>query len=254
MQPTGVRLEGLFFETGAYRLSKKVSHFSLPAGWSCPFAGNCMTKVNHGQLERYGSRFTCFAAVQEYDHTIASRRWHNFNTLECASEEEMVELLLHNLPATTETLLVHYSGDFFSADYFRAWMEVARRRPDMRFAAQTTSIDYWVKNRHLVPTNFHLVASVHSSQNRLIKEHNLQYSAVVFSEEELKDFGLKANTYDLLLDGTKDINLGVYVCSLQQEGTAALTAAVSMRTGSLDESRHSASDASVHMPYEENWK
>jgi hypothetical protein len=238
MSNSGVRLEGfLNFETGAYRLSKNITHFSLPAGWSCPFAGNCSTRVKNGKLEKYGSRFTCFAAVQEYDLTIASRRWQNFEALKGCSEDEMVEILMANVPTDKSPILVHYSGDFFSAEYFRAWMRLASLRPEQRFAAETTSIEYWVSNKHLVPENFHLVACIHSSQNKLIREHKLQYSAVVFSPQEMADFDLKPNTsYDSLLNENKDLNLGSLVCSLQQKGTEALTAAVSMKTGTLDTS------------------
>lgn len=110
-----------------------VKQFSLPAGITCPGAGAC--------------RAGCYAATGRYLFPAVTRAL-------------AVALAASRLPDFTDRMSdavtraerqaarrgdrlavrIHSSGDFYSADYARAWATVARRHPDVLFYAYTKSV------------------------------------------------------------------------------------------------------------------
>ena len=56
----------------------------------------------------------------------------------------MAAVILGSLSPCAGVVRVHDSGDFFSQEYFDAWLEVARGRPRTRFYAYTKSLPFWV--------------------------------------------------------------------------------------------------------------
>ena len=146
---------------------KGIWHFSLPSGWTCPAATICMTradkttgKISDGKDQEY----RCYAAMDEARYpTVRKARWHNFDLLKNLTKDEMVELISDSLPAGLRRgglLRVHIGGDFFKADYFQAWKEVAEKFPKITFYAYTKSIHIWEKFIKVIPDNFILTASV----------------------------------------------------------------------------------------------
>lgn len=87
------------------------------------------------------------------------------------------------------------SGDFFSQDYFNAWVEVAKRHPDIIFYAYTKSIKFWLA-ADSIPSNFKLTASYGGESDALIDQANLVSAKVVFSEDEAKQLGLEIDHDD----------------------------------------------------------
>ncbi len=176
--------------------------FSLPAGWSCPFAQDCQSRADpaSGSIsDGPQTEFRCFAASQEaFYPSVRNARWHNFERLRRLSKENMVALILASLPGKALIVRVHASGDFFSEAYFGAWLDVARQRPDVRFYFYTKSLRYWVA--HLpdvgdghtpgkVP-NFVPTASRGGREDHLIEAHGLRSATVVYSEQEAAEKGL----------------------------------------------------------------
>ena len=171
----------LTFSTENTKLGGSVVTFSLPAGWSCPFAKACLKKVNRersidpekvgttkkskrtGQDIEYkgdvvvkkgkDSEFDCFAANQEmqYDE-LRANRWHNYDLLLSAGKdggaEAQAELIIRSLNYFFDTegskneVRIHESGDFYNGEYLKAWMLTAQRMPDIKFYAYTKSLPY----------------------------------------------------------------------------------------------------------------
>jgi hypothetical protein len=171
----------LTFSTENTKLGGSVVTFSLPAGWSCPFAKACLKKVNRernidpekvgsfkkskrtGQDVAYkgdvvvkkgkDSEFDCFAANQEmqYDE-LRANRWHNYDLLKAAGRdggaEAQAELIIRSLNYFFDTeghkneVRIHESGDFYNGEYLKAWMLTAQRMPDVKFYAYTKSLPY----------------------------------------------------------------------------------------------------------------
>lgn len=230
-------IDGLIFEAGAPYVDKnRVAVFSLPSGWTCPFAKDCLTKLSkEGDLVMTGPRFNCYTAMQEANDDLRAVRWHNYALLnQCGDDaDEMAELISAWLPNDNRTVCVNYSGDFFSDNYFLAWVKVATKNHSRIFYASTTSISSWVKHKDKVPDNFMLVASVESSQIKMIPLHKLRYSKVVLDAQEAEDCGLQVDRSGKVRAITND-NFGLQMVGLQEPGSDALQAVRKARTGNIN--------------------
>jgi hypothetical protein len=90
----------LKFGMGNAKLDNAIYTFSLPAGYSCPFARDCLSKAHRttGRIQDGPSDIRCYAATMEWHHSVRRSRWHNFNLLRaCKSTSEMIQLLLDSL-------------------------------------------------------------------------------------------------------------------------------------------------------------
>jgi hypothetical protein len=208
----------LKFGNGNAKLDAAIFTFSLPAGHFCPFANACKSKADRqtGHIaDGPNTEFRCFAASGESRaRSVREARWHNAELLRGKSKDEMVQLILDSLSPYAGFVRIHVSGDFFSQDYFDAWLEVARRRPYTRFYAYTKSLPYWVRRLGAIPANMTLTASYGGTHDHLIAEHGLQSARVVFSELEAQALGLELDhddshamnpgpSFALLLHGTQ---------------------------------------------------
>jgi Gene product 88 len=226
----------LKFAKGNAKLDKEIHVFSLPAGWSCPGAKECVSKVfTTGTKLRVEDgkniKFRCFAATQEamYKNTYAQRRY-NFELLrKTDGVVNKAKLLLSSMPESgTGIMRLHASGDFFSLEYFDAWAYVARCRPGWQFYGYTKSLPYWIARRDQIPPNLTLTASYGGQFDWAIQEYNLKHATVVFSEEEAA-----AMDYPIDHDDTyamqKDTNFALLLHGVQPKGTAAARALTQLR-------------------------
>jgi len=196
----------------------KVYSFSLPSGWTCPFALECLSKADRitGKIsDGLATLFRCFSAtIEAYSATTRAQRWHNFDILRKLDFEGMVIALYESLPDIVDICRVHVGGEFFNQRYFDAWMQVARLRQDTTFYAYTKSLPYWVARIGDIPSNFVLIASRGGRYDYLIDEYNLKVAEVVFSLEEAEEKGLpidhdeyyainNAGNFLLLIHGTQ---------------------------------------------------
>lgn len=212
----------LKFSKGNVKLQQKgIVSFSLPSGFACPFALSCKSMADRetGKIQDTPeTQFRCFSASQEalYSNT-RKQRWDNFQLLRDKSKEEMVNIILNSLPQKAKIVRVHVAGDFFNQNYFDAWMEVARQKPELVFYAYTKSLFYWVNRLDSIPQNFKLNASKGGRLDNLIETHKLKFAQVVYSEEEAKELSLEIdhddthayeqnNSFALLIHGTQPKN------------------------------------------------
>jgi hypothetical protein len=181
--------ELLSFQKGNAKLGKLIFTFSIVSGYTCPFAKDCLAKVDRitGKLtDGPDTQFRCFSASQEaLFPAVRKSRWDNFEKIVNAIKNNtLVELILKNIPKKATIIRVHVAGDFFNQAYFNAWMQVARNRPDIIFYAYTKSIGFWINQLGNIPSNFKLNASYGGKQDNLIEQYNLKYAKVVFSVEQ----------------------------------------------------------------------
>jgi len=189
----------LSFGKGNAKLDKTIATFSLPSGFTCPGALECLSRANRetGKItDGAENRFRCFSASQEAVFpNVRKQRWHNLDLLRGKSRAEMVALIIASLPKL-DIVRVHVAGDFFSQDYFNAWMIVASQLPEKHFYAYTKSVKFWIAAKEFVPSNFCLNASFGGLHDALIGEHNLKSAVVVFSEAEAAEKGLEIDHDD----------------------------------------------------------
>jgi len=193
----------LHFGIGNAKLAEIIATFSLPAGFTCPCANECLSKSDRftGRItDGPETRFRCFAATNEARATtVRNARWRNLELLKQAKTVQgMADLIQLSLPFGVQKVRIHVSGDFFSEDYFLAWLNVAIANPAVAFYAYTKRCGFIVKYRKLLPANFRLVASLGGKEDSLIRKHKLVYSEVVFSTEEARRKGLEIDHDDSL--------------------------------------------------------
>ena len=145
---------------------RKVYSFDLLSGYSCPFAEKCLSKAT---LDTFANKrkikdgpkteFRCFSASQEVQYTnVYNLRKNNYEHLKTFNTGEnivarMAEAIDYALPVNAGIVRIHVAGDFFNENYFKAWMLVARLNPTVLFYAYTKSLDYWINNKSMIPSN-----------------------------------------------------------------------------------------------------
>jgi hypothetical protein len=125
---------------------RQVVAFDLPAGYTCPAANLCKAYSNRrtGTLTAgVGAQFRCYAAnVEAYSPAARRLRWYNYDLLRKLSAADMAGLIDSSLPADVKIVRIHSSGDFFSNDYFSAWVAVAKMHPEITFFGYTKILPY----------------------------------------------------------------------------------------------------------------
>jgi len=192
----------LTLQDGADKLQHlKVVYIGLPAGYTCPFADKCKTfahrkgkefPIQVGQEKPLKIKQTgdirCFAASREAQYkNLRDLRWRNRDLLNQFKGDlaGMTDLLLRSLEYYENTkkkiriFRIHDSGDFYSQEYFDAWVETAKQRSDILFYAYTTSIPFWVQRKDELPKNLRLIASKGGKADDLIDKHDLRQAIIV---------------------------------------------------------------------------
>jgi hypothetical protein len=219
--------------------NEKLDHpnFSLPAGYTCPFADICKTltpkdrkKIDNKLIQRYGE-ISCYAAGEEARYPpTQNARWRNYDLLKKMDYQGKVDLILKSLKyyEQNEGLItlfrIHGSGDFYSLEYFDVWAEVARQRPDIIFYAYTKSLPFWIIRKYDLPDNLKLVASIGGKRDELITKHKLRNARVVNSPEEAKKLKLKIDIDDTLAHSS-DEDFALLIHGTQKAGTEEAKAA-----------------------------
>lgn len=172
------------------KTGRKLYSFSLPSGYTCPFAEKCLSKVvviNGKKTVKDGPKteFRCYSASQEALYAPLYRlTQHNFSLLKDRLKiglVAIVNLISNSLPSDAGIIRIHESGDFFNEVYFRAWLLVAKLHPHIHFYAYTKSIPYWIKNLSSIPANMKITASYGGRADSLIESEELPNVRVVYS-------------------------------------------------------------------------
>lgn len=211
------------------KLQGIVYTFSLPSGWTCPSAKDCLSKV----VEKDGkfsiqdgkhTKFRCFSATQEVVYkAVREQRQHNFDLLRKATPQEMQQLIEDSLPKEATIIRIHVGGDFFNQAYMAAWLWAAKNNPKVTFYAYTKSLNYWVSLQKFIPDNFKLNASKGGRHDELIAKHNLKYAEVVYSEQEALDKGLEID-HDDTHAFLQDKSFALLIHGVQPAGSVAAQA------------------------------
>ena len=209
----------LLFRKGNAKLASQIYTFSLPAGYTCPGAKLCQSYADRitGKItDGKDTVFRCFSASQEaLLPNVRKARWANFEALKGLSTEQMADLIMASLPKKARIVRVHVSGDFYSADYFNAWVSVAKARPEVLFYAYTKSL-------HLIPSvwpaNLRLTFSEGGKYDNLI--NGRKSAKVVFDPMEAEALGIEIDHDDShAYEGDKSFALLIH--GIQPAGSMA---------------------------------
>lgn len=219
-------------------------YFSLPAGYTCPFATVCKNfpakwegPIKGGKFKRPASwdknikpgpqaEIMCYAARAQGQYPGANvQAFKNLDLLKkMKTKEKMANLIIKSMEyhglANTDILRIHEAGDFFSQDYLDAWIEVAKRMPQTLFYAYTVSLPYYMARKNSLPKNFKMIASMDKNNEQFILDNGLRYSRVVGSEEEARELGLPIDVDDSIAWGSDD-NFALVIHGSQPKGSEA---------------------------------
>jgi len=164
-----------------------VYEWNLPTGWTCPFAKECLVKVDRttGKFQNKSDAYRCYAASPERFPAVREHRWANFEYTKSGG--------VPVIPKDVQAIRIHAAGDFYSQEYFDMWLSMAYNNPHIEFWAYTKSLQYWVKRLKVIPRNLTLTASYGGRHDHLISENNLKHTIVVKSVEEAHDMPIDTN-------------------------------------------------------------
>lgn len=164
-----------------------VYEWNLPTGSSCPFALDCLVKVDRetGKFDNSSTSYRCYAASPERFPAVREHRWKNFDFVK--------EGGIPTIPKNCNAVRIHAAGDFFNQDYFDMWLNLCKEHPDVEFWAYTKSLTYWVNRINDIPSNLVLTASYGGRNDDLIKKHNLKHTIVIKDESEAGDSPIDTN-------------------------------------------------------------
>ena len=219
-------------------------YFSLPAGYTCPFATVCKNfpakwegPIKGGKFKKPASweknvkpgpqaEIMCYAARAQGQYPGANiQAFKNLDLLKrMKTKEKMANLIIKSMEyhglANTDILRIHEAGDFFSQDYFDAWIEVAKKMPQTLFYAYTVSLPYYITRKNSLPKNFKVIASMDKHNEKFIMDNGLRYSRVVGTEEEARVLGLPIDVDDSIAWSSDD-SFALVIHGSQPKGSEA---------------------------------
>ena len=163
---------------GNTKLKKSgIVSFNLIPIIHCPLAGSC--------------KAFCYATVgQQAFASGVKRRAAAFKATLSPTFVQDMHSEIQRWKRKIKAIRVHDSGDFYSMDYLRNWLEIARLNPDVKFYAYTKSLPFVHKafELGLVPSNFRLIQSVGGLADSRIRK-DLPHARIFGTLDELLNAG-----------------------------------------------------------------
>jgi hypothetical protein len=147
----------------------RLYEFNLPAVSSCPFADTC--------------KAICYADKGTFKYPNVQAKY-NANYELTKKPELFIESIQSELiKKRVEFVRIHSSGDFYSLNYLRSWLTIAKNNPNIIFYGYTKSVPFF--KSVTLPPNFIFCFSTGGKMDHLIKDTDKR--AVIFdSKEDLK--------------------------------------------------------------------
>lgn len=163
---------------GNSKLKKSgIVSFNLIPIIHCPLAGSC--------------KAFCYATVgQQAFASGVKRRAAAFKATLSPTFVQDMHAEIQRWKRKIKAVRVHDSGDFYSMDYLKSWLEIARLNTDVKFYAYTKSLPFVHKAYELglVPPNFRLIQSVGGLADNRIRQ-DLPHARIFSTLKELHDAG-----------------------------------------------------------------
>ena len=147
----------------------------------CPFADKCV-KYCYAQKGAYIWSNVSPAFEKRYEATL---------------REDFVEIMSKEVRKKRANFVrVHDSGDFYSPEYLRKWLDIARQNPSVNFYAYTNSLNLVRGND--IPENFDFIFSDGGKLAHTIDTDMERHSKVFKTKDELLSAGyVDSSEYDL---------------------------------------------------------
>lgn len=224
-----------FGDTNVKMKKLGVVYFSLPAGYTCPFADICKSfahktggKFSNNLSIRDDGDIRCYAASSEMRFPgTREKRWKNMDLLNEFGKDvigltKLIETSMkyYEIEKNKISILrIHESGDFFTQEYFDAWMNVAKKRPDVLFYCYTKAIPFVVARKNEIPRNFRIVGSVGGKEDELLFANPwIRKAHIVNTIDDAMRMKLNIDINDFLAIGS-EVDYALLLHGGQQKGT-----------------------------------
>jgi len=146
-------MKEFYFSKGNRKLSRDTLIWNLPRGKTCPGAGECLKWCYEIKIERI------------YPNVRESRE----RNLKFSKSKDFVDKIVEYLKKRKEKRIrIHESGDFYSEEYFKKWIEIAKRCPNKIFYTYTKSFVVFNVYPKDLPKNFIVIQSYGSKDDSKI--------------------------------------------------------------------------------------
>ena len=231
----------------------RILTLTLPAGWSCPGANECLAFADPATGKVWDSpelKFRCFEASAERYENVRQQNWHNFNLLRrltgSTAEYSIAGLILDSLKEATKKfksddvviVRIHVGGDFYSTKYLDGWAIALRatQLPQNQSMPRVIGYAYTKSLQHVdklgmknIPENFVLTASEGGKYDHLIESlKGLKAAKVVFSPEQAQSEGLEIDHDDSHAVFGKE-SFGLLIHGTQPKGSQSAKALSSLK-------------------------
>ena len=187
----------------------KIVSFDIPAGHTCPAASLCHSRAEMVEgrirIKDYGE-FRCYAVSSEAMYkdvnSLRNRNW------ELSKSKDFVSIISNELKKEKiNSLRIHSSGDFYSPEYMKSWIEIARNNPNVHFWGYTKMATY-VKFLNAVDNMF-FVYSMGGLFDSYAKKNNIASCYVITEDYQGVELGVdiactpahKSNDYEYIING-----------------------------------------------------
>ena len=183
-------------------------NFNLPAVLTCPNAGTCKERLT-GTNSSY-----CFAYREEQQYPNA-RAFRNTNW-EVSKQSNFVELLDAEIKAIRTkgkqlAVRIHASGDFYSPEYLKKWIEVSKKNINVVFYAYTKSHAMVLRLNESIPKNLIIIHSLGSNIDALVTK-GMRHARIFNSEADALAAGyVLANEDDSMAWQSTNPNIGLVI-------------------------------------------
>lgn len=187
----------------------KIASFDLPAGFTCPAANLCHSRV-YSSIDKNGKtkrntvdlgQFRCYAVKAESQYSnVYNFHWNNLNISLSDNFVDAItsEIITNNI----KIVRIHSAGDYYSLDYLRKWIQIARLNPDVQFFGYTKIapfVSYLISEKL---DNFHLVYSMGGKMDKIAQERNLPNCTVIVDKDSFNGLvaceEVKSDDYELI--------------------------------------------------------
>jgi len=196
----------IFGTTNKKLMSQGIISFDLPPVTTCPFKSSWYTKDEKG--------YNCFAVGIYNRYPNVKRKWDKNEII--SKSESFVSIANESLKAlpNTKFVRIHASGDYYSKDYLKKWVKIAKMNPNVIFYSYTKSAVLFKGLK--LPTNFLVCQSLPLLKD-IYFQSNLVHAQVFYTLESYNN----AINYGGYI-GAKDEDLEAVKAMVQNKNIALL--------------------------------
>jgi hypothetical protein len=146
----------------------------------------------------------------------------------------MFDLIDSALPKNAGIVRIHSAGDYFSPEYFDAWLAVARLNPDILFYSYTKALPYWVNRISMIPDNFVLTASYGGRRDDMIETYDLRSVRVINHPDEANGLEIDHTDEHAARPSLRDIPFALLIHGIQPANSAAAAGIKRMKADEIE--------------------